>query len=178
MADKSVRTYELFYLVLDSKESEMGDIRKKVEEVVEGVGGTFLSEETEEKRNLAYDIRKERRGTYVARRFTLPAPGDEPFAEQTEDESVNPVEAIDRALRLLDGVARFILVRAERLPELKAIPREERPRKRRDDRRERRPKAPAPVPGREEKVEEKKKPVEKKVDQERLDKQLEEVLDI
>ena len=175
MAEKA-KVYELFYLVLDSKESDMSDIRKRVEEIVSEFGGTFLPEETEEKRNLAYEIRKERRGTYVARRFTLPAPGDEPFTEGQE--TSNPVESVDGKLRLLDGVARFLIVRAERLPELKPIPREERPRKRRDDRRGRRPAAPAPVPGREETSEEKKKPVEKKVDQEQLDKQLEEVLDI
>ncbi len=181
MADKSVRTYELFYLVLDSRESALPEIRKKVEETVSGVGGTFLPEETEEKRNLAYEIRKERRGTYVARRFTLPVPGDEPFSEpSTDEEPVNPIDAIDRELRLFGDVARFLISRAERLPELKAIPREERPRKRRDDRdrRPRRPAAPKPVPGRAEKAEEVKRPVADKVDQEKLDKQLEEVLDL
>jgi len=178
MADKSVRIYELFYLILDSKESEMSEIRKQVEGVVSEFGGTFLPEGTEEKRNLAYEIRKERRGTYAAYRFTLPVPGDEPVAERKE-EPVNAIDAIDRKLRLLDGVARFMLVRAERLPELKAIPREERPRKRRDDRRGgRRPALPKPVPGRAEKVEETKRPAADKIDQEKLDKQLEEVLDI
>lgn len=176
MAEKA-KVYELFYLVLDSKESGLSDIGGQVEAIVSEFGGTFLPETTEEKRNLAYEIHKERRGTYVARRFTLPVPGDEPIAERKE-EPVNAIDAIDRKLRLLDGVARFILVRAERLPELKPIPREEHPRKRRDDRRGHRPVVPKPIPGRKESSEEKKQPVEKKVDQEQLDKQLEEVLDI
>lgn len=175
MAEQA-KVYELFYLVLDSKESEMPAIRKQVEEVVSELGGTFLTEETEEKRNLAYEIRKERRGTYVARRFTMPVSGDEPFSEK-EEEAVNPVDEMDRKLRLLDGVARFILVRAERLPELKPIPREERPRRRRDDRRGgRRPLAA--IPGRAEKPVGEKRSAEKKVDEKKLDKQLEEVLDI
>lgn len=169
------KTYELFYLVLDSKESELTEIRKKVEEVVAGFGGTFLSEETTEQRNLAYEIRKERRGTYVARRFSLPGVGDALTADR-EDET-NSIEAIDRELRLFDKVARFIIVRAERLPELKAIPREERPRKRRDDRRGGRRPVSA-IPGRAERAEERKQPTEKKVDQEKLDKQLEAALDI
>ncbi|NTW30934.1 MAG: 30S ribosomal protein S6 [Candidatus Moranbacteria bacterium] len=192
MAAKETREYELFYLVGDSKEAELPTIRAEVEKIVTDFGGTFLAEETEEKRNLAYEILDERRGTYIARRFTLPEVGDEPFSSDSPVKE-NVIESIDRLLRLYQPVSRFILMRAEKLPELKAIPREERVKPvRRDDRRssgggrrfpdrggERRSAEPAraekPVMKDEAKsVEDEKKPIA----QEDLDKQLKEVLDI
>lgn len=185
--------YELFYLVGESREAELPKIREEVEAMVKGVGGEFLPAETSEKRNMAYEIGKERRGTYVARRFTLPGQSDEPFVEETEP-AEHAIPAMTRALRLYPSVLRFLILRADELPELKPIPREERPKPvRRDDRRrpvtDRRPSKP--VVGEEwkaeELVEKKEKKeqtpkaeelVEKKVDTEEMDKQLKEVLDI
>ncbi|NTW14824.1 MAG: 30S ribosomal protein S6 [Candidatus Moranbacteria bacterium] len=201
MAAQDVKVYELFYLVGDSKEAELPAVREEVEKIVKGVGGVFLPEETEEKRNLAYEIRKERRGTYVARRFTLPTASDEPFSEKQADKE-NAIDSVTRQLGLYSSVLRFLIVRAERLPELKAIPREERPKPtRREDRRgggrrfERSDRRSAPVrterpetsEAKEESVKEETKetkvaktakPAAKKVTQEDLDKQLKEVLDI
>ena len=201
MAAKDTREYELFYLVGDSKEAELPKIREDVEKIVTDFGGTFLPEETEEKRNLAYEIRDERRGTDVARRFTMAEAGDEPFSASTP-EKVNAIDGITRLLQLYKSVSRFILIRAEKLPELKAIPREERPKPvRRDDRRAGNDRGPRRFPDRggerrttdpirAEKpvvtVEEEVKPAEtakkadekKPVSQEDLDKQLKEVLDI
>lgn len=173
--DKTMHIYELLYLVGESKEAELSNVRAEVEKIVAGFSGTFLSDETEEKRNLAYEIRKERRGTYVARRFSLPAVSDEPFSEQEPVE--NPVDGISRLLRLYEPVLRFIVIRADRLPELKPIPRVERPRQeRRPDRRARRPER-VPVAGRESDTKGKQIP-ERPVGQSELDKQLEAVLDI
>ncbi len=190
MAAKETREYELFYLVGDSKEAELPTVRTEVEKIVTDFGGTFLPEETEEKRNLAYEILGERRGTYIARRFTLPEVGDEPFSADSPVKE-NVIESIDRLLRLYRPVSRFILMRAEKLPELKAIPREERPKPvRRDDRRgggrrfpdrggERRSVEPVrtekpAVKDEAKSAEDEKKPIA----QEDLDKQLKEVLDI
>ncbi len=192
MAAKDTREYELFYLVGDSKEAELPTIRTEVEKIVTDFGGTFLPEETEEKRNLAYEILDERRGTYVARRFTMPEAGDEPFSAEAP-EKVNAIDGMTRLLQLYKPVSRFILIRAEKLPELKAIPREERAKPvRRDDRRssgggrrfpdrggERR--SVEPVRAEKPTVKEEEKPVEnekKPIAQEDLDKQLKEVLDI
>lgn len=190
MAAKDTREYELFYLVGDSKEAELPTIRTEVEKIVSDFGGTFLPEETEEKRNLAYEILDERRGTYVARRFTMPETGDEPFSAEAP-EKVNAIDAITRLLQLYKPVSRFILIRAERLPELKAIPREERPKPvRRDDRRGGGRRFPdrggerrfvEPVRTEKPTVKEEAKSVEdekKPIAQEDLDKQLKEVLDI
>ncbi len=196
MAAKDTREYELFYLVGDLKEAELPKIREYVEKIVTDFGGTFLSVETEEKRNLAYEILDEKRGTYIARRFTIPEIGDEPFSAEAK-EKVNAIENINRLLLLYKGVSRFILIRAERLPELKAIPREERVKPvRRDDRRSSAPSSggrrfpdrsgdrrPVTEPVRVEKpvVKEETKPVvdeKKPIAQKDLDKQLKEVLDI
>lgn len=183
--------YELLYLVGESRDAELPKIREDVETIVREVGGTFLPAETEEKRNLAYEIRKERRGTYVARRFTLPFPGDEPFVEPTEAKE-GAIDAITRKLNLYPAVLRSFILRADKLPELKPIPREERPKKVvRDSRRpssfaDRRP--AKPVTGEEWKAEEPVKPIEtatkeeapaaKPLSAEEMDKQLKEVLDI
>ncbi len=131
--------YELLYLVGESREGEMPKIRGDVETIVREFGGTFLPAETEEKRNLAYLVKKERRGTFIARRFTLPLASDEPFAE-VKEEKEGSIAGINRKLLLYPGILRFLLLRADNLPVLKAIPREERP-VRRDDRR-RAPSAP------------------------------------
>lgn len=187
--------YELLYLVGESRDAELPKIREDVEAIVGGFGGTFLPAETEEKRNLAYLIKKDRRGTFVARRFTLPAPGDGPFVEEAEPKE-GAIEGINRKLLLYPSVLRFLILRADKLPELKPIPREERP-ARRDDRRrapsqdrrsyESRPIAPKPataasaagVPAEEGPAgTAAPKPAEKRMSAEELDKQLKEMLDI
>ena len=117
--------YEVLYLVGESKEAELPRIREAVEQIVTGNGGTFLAPMTEEKRKMAYQVEKEERGTYIARRFTLPdkderdASGDEP--------EIHPLTATNRALRLSKDVLRFLIVLAKDLPELKPIERVERP---------------------------------------------------
>ncbi len=115
--------YELFYLVGETKDAELPRIKEAVEKMVTDEGGTFLAPQTEEKRKLAYQIKKEVRGTYIARRFTLPD-HDEVDVETVE---VHPITKISRALMLSKDVLRFIVLRADELPELKAIPRVEKP---------------------------------------------------
>lgn len=116
--------YELFYLVGESKDAELNRIKQDVEKVVTENDGTFLAPQTEEKRKLAYMVKKESRGTYIARRFTLPDK-DERDAEGKTVE-VHPLVTINRTLQLSKDVLRFLIVSAETMPELKAIPREER----------------------------------------------------
>lgn len=115
--------YELFYLVGEKKDAELPRIKEEVEKMVMEVGGTFLAPVTEEKRKMAYEIKGEVRGTYIARRFTLP---DRDEIERTPDE-IHPIVKIERALTLSKDVLRSIVLRAEELPELKPIEREERP---------------------------------------------------
>ena len=161
--------YELFYLVGESKESELGAIREAVEKIVTDEGGAFLSPQTEEKRKLAYIVKGEIRGTYIARRFTLPGKDD-----QDPEMEVHPLTKMNRALQLSPLVLRFLLVKAEDLPELKAIERVERPKmESRGNRYEKRgairPMPQAPVTPAE---------VAKPVSNEQIDEQLKEKLDI
>ena len=116
--------YELFYLVGESKEAELARIKQDVEKVVTENDGTFLAPQTEEKRKLAYMVKKESRGTYIARRFTLPDKDERD--EQGNTVEIHPLVTINRTLQLSKDVLRFLIVNAEAMPELKAIPREER----------------------------------------------------
>lgn len=117
--------YELLYLVGESKEGELPRIREVVEKIVVDAGGTFLVPVTEEKRKMAYEVKGEERGTYIARRFTLPDK-DECDASGSVQE-VHPLAAINRALQLSKDVLRFLIVLAKNMPELKPIERVERP---------------------------------------------------
>lgn len=164
--------YELFYLVGESKESELPRIREDVEKLVTAHGGTFLAPMTEEKRKMAYLVKKEVRGTYIARRFTLP---DADEREGMEVKEVHPLTEINRALQLSKDILRSLILHADDLPELKAIEREERPRtENRSNRYERRgavrPMPQAPVAPKEEE----KKPVSAA----QIDEQLKDVLNI
>jgi ribosomal protein S6 len=94
-----------------------------VEKIVTAEGGVFLAPETEEKRKMAYEVKKEDRGTYIARRFTL-LDKDE-FEASGKEAGVHPLTTINRALQLSKDVLRFIIILAKELPELKAIPRVE-----------------------------------------------------
>lgn len=116
--------YELFYLVGESKDAELARIKQDVERVVTENDGTFLAPQTEEKRKLAYMVKKESRGTYIARRFTLPDKDERD--EQGSAVEIHPLVTINRTLQLSKDVLRFLIVNAEAMPELKAIPREER----------------------------------------------------
>ena len=116
--------YELYYLVGELKEAALPEIRAEVEKIVKEFGGEFLPAETTEKRTLAYLVRKEKCGTFVARRFTLPGRSDEPFVEEKNPKE-HAIVSIDRLLRLYNDVSRFIIIRADELPELAPIVREE-----------------------------------------------------
>src|SRR3989338_853387 len=118
--------YEVLYLVGESKEAELPRIREAVEQIVTGNGGTFLAPMTEEKRKMAYQVKGEERGTYIARRFTLPDK-DERDASGSDESEVHPLSVINRALQLSKDILRFLIVSAKGLPELKPIERVERP---------------------------------------------------
>jgi ribosomal protein S6 len=165
--------YELFYLVGESKELQKDEIAKAIEGVVTRHGGTFLPPMTEEKRKMAYEVKGEIRGTYVARRFTLPD-RDELDAQGVAEDAAHPLSEINRELMLSKDILRFLLLRADDLPELKPIPRvEKKPTERRGGRYERRGTTKAlreaPVTNIAE---------EKKATSEEIDKQLKQKLDI
>jgi len=166
--------YELYYLVGESKESELPRIKEAVEKIVISEGGVFLAPITEEKRKMAYTIKKETRGTYIARRFTLPGKDDQ--KEGIADEKmVHPLTTITRNLQLSKDVLRFIIISAKELPELKAIPRVEKPKTESQGNRYERRGAVRPMPSAPVTPKEEEK---KSVSNEQIDDQLKAKLDI
>lgn len=164
--------YELFYLVGESKNAELLRINEAVEQIVTANGGTFLAPRTEEKRKLAYQVKNETRGTYIARRFTLPDKDERDANDVTKEE--HSLATINNALQLSQDVLRFIIILAKELSELKAIERVERPKMdgkngRYEKRGAVRPMPQAPVAPKE---------TAKPVSNERIDEQLKEKLDI
>lgn len=99
-------TYELFYLIGASREADLEKIKKETAEIITASGGIFEPKETLEKRHLAYKIKKEAYGFYVAQRFNL---------EESEK-----LEDINRKLNLNLNILRFIISRADELPALKS----------------------------------------------------------
>lgn len=96
--------YELFYLIGASKETELEKIKQEVAVILTESGGSLEEKEVLEKRKMSYEIKHETHGIYVTRRFEL------------ESEKVDEVI---KKLNLNNGVLRFVLSRAEDLPELK-----------------------------------------------------------
>lgn len=113
--------YELLYLIAESKEIDLARIREEVKAIVEGEGGAYLGDEKLEKRKLAYAIKREVRGTYIAQRFTTPDKNAREASVEAGDPSI--LGAINHKLTLYRDVLRFIIVRADNLPPL--IPEEE-----------------------------------------------------
>lgn len=104
--------YELFYLVGESKESQLDQIKEEIKKIITDEDGKFLEPEIIEKRKLAYKVKKEIRGIYVAQRFDIPS--------EEESTGTNKIQNINKKLTPYQNILRFIIVRASDLPELKA----------------------------------------------------------
>jgi ribosomal protein S6 len=110
--------YELFYLIGETKESEMTRIKAEVRAMVEAEGGMYLGEEKVEKRKLAYAIKREVRGTYTAQRFTTPDRNEREANVEAREESI--LGRLTRKLNLYRDILRCMMVRADQLPSLVA----------------------------------------------------------
>lgn len=102
--------YELFYLIGELKEPELPQIKEAVKKIVESEGARFFEPEIIEKRKMAYKIKGQFRGIYVARRFELP---------EKEEEEKNEIQSISKKIKLNPDILRFIILNARELPELK-----------------------------------------------------------
>lgn len=111
--------YELFYLIGESKEVDMARIKDEIKAIVVKEGGEFLEGESTEKRKLAYPIRREIRGIYVAQRFTTADRNDREENIEKGEESI--ISRLTRLLNLYRDILRFIIVRAEDLPSLNPV---------------------------------------------------------
>lgn len=108
--------YELFYLIGESKEADMARIKEEVKAIVEAEGGSYAGEEKLEKRKLAYSVKREIRGTYIAQRFMTADKNDREASVEAGEQSI--IARIDHKLTLYRDVLRFMIVRAEGLPAL------------------------------------------------------------
>ncbi len=175
-----MKEYEIFYLIGESKEAEIPRIKEEVEKLLLGESATLLPDETMDKRKLAYPVKKEVRGTYIARRFTVPIE-EEATAEELEarEEVLDFVARVSKKLHLSKDILRFLILKADELPALMKIDRTEKAKPTRGsdtgDRKSfsRGGKTESGVS-----VKEAPKPEEKPVSQEEMDRQLKEVLDI
>ncbi len=111
-----MKEYELLYLIGESRKNDFRAIDKDVHQIVEKYGGSWLKKQVTFERRLAYPIKHERRGLYVAQRFTLP---DADEKEKLGDKAIeDPISRINRELILHKGVLRALIVSAEDLPPL------------------------------------------------------------
>jgi len=96
----SLREYETTYILLpDADAAQKAQVAERVKAIIEGqFGGELLRSEEWGRRQLAYPIRKLHHGVYVYTRYTAAA---EAIAE------------LERILRLLDPVLKFLTVRLE-----------------------------------------------------------------
>jgi small subunit ribosomal protein S6 len=97
--------YELLYLIGASREAEVEKIKGDVEKLVKEAGGVFEEKETMEKRRMAYEIKHETHGIYIAQRFELDS---------------EKIPEMNKKINLYPSIARFIVSRADELPELKS----------------------------------------------------------
>lgn len=109
--------YEICYLIGESKEANLDKIRPVIEGIITKHKGTFLEGEFVRKRRLSYEIKGEARGTYVAKRFTVPS--------KDEREELFPdydiMGEINKELRYNQDILRFMLVKTDDLPPLKDL---------------------------------------------------------
>lgn len=123
-----MREYEIFYLVGETKDAELPRIKTDVEALLVGEGATFLDGETMDKRKLAYLIKKEVRGTYIARRFTVPQEEEALASELAKrEDTLDFIARVTKKLNLSKDVLRFLILRADDLPALAQIDRTEKP---------------------------------------------------
>jgi ribosomal protein S6 len=106
-------TYELFYLVGENKESKLDQIKEDIKKIVSDEGGQWTEPQILERRKMAYKIKGQGRGVYVAQRFNAP-----------ENNSANPemqniIQRISKLLNLYPDILRYVLINAAELPELK-----------------------------------------------------------
>lgn len=96
--------YEINFLVLQSHTEEVEQIRDKVKSLIKEQEGSVTDELIYKKRKLAYEIKHELYGFFTVLRFNLKNNSD--------------ILELKRELNLVQEVSRYMIVRADELPEL------------------------------------------------------------
>lgn len=97
--------YEINYLVLQSKTSELAKIRQETKDFLKSFGTEIEEEKEYLKRKLAYEIKHERYGFYTVLRFRF--------------KKNNDLKELKRKLNQNSSISRYIIIRADELPSLK-----------------------------------------------------------
>ncbi len=96
--------YEINYLVLQSKTSEIEKIREEMKKIIESFDAKVTAEKTYLKRKLSYEITHERYGFFTVLRFEIKDNGQ--------------IQELKKNLNINKDVSRYIIVRADELPSL------------------------------------------------------------
>lgn len=89
--------YESIFIARPSlSDEEAGKLMEKMKGVVEKAGGSLIKAENWGKRKLAYDVKKERKGSYIILRFN----GDGKI-----------IQELERAYRMEETILKFLTVR-------------------------------------------------------------------
>jgi len=109
-APGTAREYETTYVLRPNTANDgVAEVNTRVKGIIEGMGGKILKVDNWGKRRLAYEVSKERKGIYLYWLY-LAQPG--------------VVEEIERNLRMLDGVLRYLTVKVDENVDLGARPSE------------------------------------------------------
>jgi small subunit ribosomal protein S6 len=104
------REYETIYILRPNTSNEqVADVNTRVKGIIEGLSGKILKVDNWGKRRLAYEVAKERKGIYLYWLY-LASPG--------------VVEEIERNLRMLDSVIRYLTVKVDENIDIVARPTE------------------------------------------------------
>lgn len=94
--------YELLFFISVANEDRIGEIKKKLVELIEGQGGKISSDFSDiGKRKLAYPIKKQTHGFFSFCRFQL--------------NNKDNLSEISRRLALNDKIMRYLIVRANEI---------------------------------------------------------------
>ena len=106
--------YELFYLVGERQEANLETIKESVKYLLISFGAKLIEPELSEKRKLSYEIKHQKKGIYLTRRFEFPE------ADGSENQKEPALKEITKKLNLDNNILRFMIVKTDDLPELDA----------------------------------------------------------
>lgn len=171
--------YELLYLVGERNEANLDEIKTSIDAMLTEEGAT-LGEELVMKKKLAYEIKHEKRGTYVARRFELPE--YDMWSNEAEADHEKGINNLTRKLNLHNELLRSIIVKTDDIPDLASLEaahqqqkQQQQQQRRQDTRRSDDRKGPRQQPRQEARKEMKPEPVEVKEEAKKDVKEKEEV---
>lgn len=98
-APKTSREYETIYILRPGTTNEgVAEVNQRVRGIIENMGGKILKVDNWGKRRLAYEIEKERKGIYLHWQYLA---------------TRGVVDEIERNMRMLDSVIRYMSVKVE-----------------------------------------------------------------